>query len=290
MIMNTLGSGCAFEPLMTVKIIPETTPEIICEAKQAGAIAGKLYPDGVTTGSSGGVRNFEALNPIFAAMAEVGMVLCLHGEMPDVFCLHREEQFLKVLRDIRLAHPRLKIVLEHITTAAAVEAVKSLPRVAATITVHHLHITLHDVIGDELHPHNFCKPVAKYPEDRTALVAAATSGDPKFFLGTDSAPHLRQNKECANGCAGVYVPGAIAMPLLAQLFHREEAVDRLAAFTSVNGATFYGLEPTTEEDSIVLVNDEWKIPTLMDGIVPFKAGEKIHWRVPEEYWSITRRY
>lgn len=169
-----LGPDCRFEPQFTIKITPATTPEIIREAKVAGVMAGKLYPDGVTTGSEGGVRDFEALWPVFAMMTECGMVLCLHGELPGVFCLDRETAFLPVLQSISNQYPRLKIVLEHVTTASAVELVKSLPNMAATITVHHLFLTLDDVIGGLLRPHYFCKPVAKRDEDRVALVRAAT--------------------------------------------------------------------------------------------------------------------
>jgi dihydroorotase len=198
----TEGSG--FEPLMTIKLLPETTAEWIQEAKQAGVIAGKLYPQGVTTNSEDGWSEIEVLDPAFAAMEAAGMVLCLHGEAPDAFCLDREERFVRdVLPAIAGKFPRLRIVLEHVTTRVGVEMVRELPNVAGTITVHHLLLTLDDVIGGALNPHHFCKPVAKRPEDREALVEAAIRSE-RFFLGTDSAPHLKENKECAAGCAGVY--------------------------------------------------------------------------------------
>jgi dihydroorotase len=289
MLHQTLRQTGYFQPLMTIKITPETTPTMIRQSVEGGVvIAGKLYPDGVTTGSENGVRDFEALDPVFAAMTEAGLVLCLHGEMPDAFCLDREAKFLNVLVKIRQKHPRLRIVMEHITTAAAVETILALPDVAATITVHHLYLTLDDVIGGLLRPHNFCKPVAKWPDDRSALIAAATSGNPKFFLGTDSAPHDKGNKECAGGCAGVYVPGQVAMALLVELFTTGNSLGQLEAFTSINGANFYGQSIT--EETIEIVPDKWVVPELMDGIVPFMAGETLNWSVPNEYWNLTARY
>jgi dihydroorotase len=267
---------------MTIKIVPSTTPATIREAKAAGVVAGKLYPEGVTTNSSDGVRDFMELADVFGAMAEAGLVLCLHGETPDAFCLDREEAFLaEVLPTIAASFPGLRIVLEHVSTAAAVEWVRGQAPagahdVAATITVHHLLLTLDDVVGGMLAPHHFCKPVAKRPADRAAIVAAAVSGDPRFFLGTDSAPHLRAAKEAAHGCAGVFT-APVALPLLAARFDEHDALDRLEAFCSGHGARFYGLPGN--EGTVQLVREPWTVPADCAGVVPLAAGTTLPWRV-----------
>ncbi|MBU6389666.1 dihydroorotase, partial [Patescibacteria group bacterium] len=240
-------------------------------------VAGKLYPEGVTTNSEDGVNDIPALYPVFERMAKEEFILCLHGERPGVFSLDRETAFLPVLEEIATRFPNLKIVLEHVTTEAAVELVKKLPdTVAATITVHHLYLTLDDVIGDKIRPHHFCKPVAKRPEDRAALLAAATSGNPKFFLGTDSAPHAVETKECEAGCAGVYT-APVAIPLLAEIFERQNALDQLEGFTSFFGAEWYGLPPNAAH--ITLQKQEWIVPDRCGTVVPFRAGKKLTWKV-----------
>jgi dihydroorotase len=208
-----------------------------------------------------------------------GMLALFHGESPnaDVFCLDRERKFLSVLKHIASAFPELKIVMEHVTTAEAIECVGTLPaNVAATITVHHLFLTLNDVIGDKLAPHNFCKPVAKRPEDRNALLAAATSGNPKFFLGTDSAPHLQASKECAAGCAGVFT-APVAIPLLIELFDQYGDLGELEDFCSGYGADFYGLP--RNERTITLIQKPWTVPSTYDGVVPFWAGKQLQWQM-----------
>ncbi|HTM67921.1 MAG TPA: dihydroorotase [Candidatus Binatia bacterium] len=264
------------EPLMAVKLVASTTPETIRACKGA-VVAGKLYPEGVTTNSADGVSDFARMYPAFEAMEQAGMVLCLHGETPGVFSLDREKTFLETLRGIALAFPRLRIVLEHVTTADAVREVERLPdTVAATITAHHLFLTLDDVIGGSLRPHAFCKPVAKRPEDREALIAAATGGNPKFFLGTDSAPHLRGRKECDGGCAGVF-SAPVAMEAYAAIFERRDALGRLEDFASAFGARFYGL--SLNEGTLTLAREPWKVPPELHGVVPFLAGETIDWRV-----------
>jgi dihydroorotase len=273
------GSGSAFEPLMTIKIVPSTTPAVVRDAAAAGVVAGKLYPEGVTTNSSDGVRDVLALGPVFAAMAEAGLVLCLHGETPDAFCLDREERFLfEVLPELARSFPSLRIVLEHVSTAAAVDWVQHQPgtNVAATITVHHLLLTLDDVVGGMLAPHHFCKPVAKRPADRAAIVAAAVGGDPRFFLGTDSAPHPREAKESAHGCAGVFT-APVALPLLATLFEEQGALPALEGFCSTHGAAFYGLPPST--GTLRLVRSPWTVPTDHDGVVPLNAGSTLPWQI-----------
>ncbi len=195
--------------------------------------------------------------------------------------MERELHYLRNVADIIQKNPTLKVVIEHATTAETLKFVEEAgPNVAATITVHHLLITLDDVVGDKLNPHNFCKPIAKRPEDRAALVAAALSGKPQFFLGTDSAPHQRETKECAAGCAGCYT-APIAMPLLAELFDKNDALGSLELFASTNGAKFYGLKPNT--GTITLERAEWEIPmryaTDKTHVVPFMAGSKVSWRV-----------
>lgn len=264
-------------PLMTIKLMASTTEETVWAARSAGAIAGKLYPQGVTTNSQDGVSDPLSLMHVYAAMERCEMVLCLHGETPGEFCLTREVAFLETLQTIAGAFPNLKIVLEHVTTQVACWAVRDLgPNVAATITVHHLVLTLDDVIGDNLRPHHFCKPVPKTPQDRDALRDWATSGDPKFFLGTDSAPHAVTAKECAEGCAGVFT-APIAMALLAEVFEQENALDRLEAFTSEFGARFYGLE--ANEGTLDLVREPWTVPPIFGQVIPLWAGRELSWRV-----------
>ncbi len=273
-----------FEPLMTIKITERTDEKTVRLASDAGAVAGKLYPRGVTTNSADGVDDIDDLYPTFAAMDEVGMVLCVHGEKPDTFCLDREEAFLREnLNRITSAFPTLRIVVEHASTAVAVNWVREhrtstgTSTVAATITVHHLVLTLDDVVGDLLSPHNFCKPLAKRPEDRSALIEAATSGDSAFFLGTDSAPHSRGAKECASGCAGVFT-ASVALPVLAQVFEAAGALDRLEQFASVSGARFYNLP--LNEGTLLLQRQPWQVPDEYQGIVPFLAGRHLDWSVP----------
>ncbi len=269
-------------PLMTIQINGDTTPNMVLRARQAGAIAGKVYPKGVTTNSQNGVADFRVIYPVLEAMQKVGiMVLSLCGEDPweKATCLHREKMFLPTLFQLAGDFPELRIVLEHITTADAVAMIERLPaNVAATITAHHLLLTIDDVIGDLICPHNFCKPVAKFPGDRDALLKAATGGNPKFFFGSDSAPHLRKNKECSSGCAGVF-SAPVALPLLTQIFDQHDALDKLEGFTAEFGADFYRLPQNTE--TIALEKCDWTVPRSIKGIVPFMAGQTLHWQIAE---------
>ncbi|HEX3096045.1 MAG TPA: dihydroorotase [Patescibacteria group bacterium] len=276
-------SGC--EPLMTIQITEQTTPQMIFDAKEHRVIAGKVYPQGETTNSGNGVRDYDKLLPVFRAMSRCGMILCLHGEVPHidkskpkVSVLKREGKFLKILVDIAMRFKQLKIVLEHITTEEAVDTVLRLPEnVAATITAHHLVLNLDDIIGgDKLLPHNFCKPVAKEEPHRLALVQAATSGNPKFFFGSDSAPHLRKDKECAEGCAGIF-SAPVALPVLAEVFAKNNALEKLEDFTSVFGAQFYNYPLRTE--TITLLKMDWAVPETLYRVVPFMAGKKLAWQV-----------
>jgi dihydroorotase len=242
---------------------------------EAGAVAGKLYPAGVTTGSADGVADVHAVFPHLEIMQQHDSVLSIHGEDPDSFCLDRERQYLKQVQEIRDAFPKLRIVLEHLSDRASVGFIQnSDAHMAATITVHHLLLTLDDVIGGNINPHHFCKPVAKSSADRDALRRAAFSGNPKFFLGTDSAPHLKAKKESSSGIAGIYT-SPVAIPLLAGIFDQAGVRDRLQGFCSENGSRFYGL-PLNQE-TIVLQKKEWEVPAVMHGAVPFYAGRKISW-------------
>jgi dihydroorotase len=267
-----------FQPLMTIMLGPNTTPEIVKRAKAAGAVAAKLYPDGVTTGSEDGVRDFKALYPVLDAMQEVGLVLCIHGEMPDVFVLNREVAFLPVLEDITFEFPRLKVVLEHVSTErAALWVANEAPEtVSATITAHHLCRTLDDLVGGLLRPHEFCKPIPKAPFDQHYLRQAVTSGNPKFFFGSDSAPHERSAKESACGCAGCFT-APVVLATLAEVFEDMDALDRLEDFTSRFGAEFYGLPPN--EGTITLVREPWTVPAELASLVPWRTGEMLRWRV-----------
>ncbi|MFP4363709.1 MAG: dihydroorotase [Spirochaetia bacterium] len=266
-----------FVPHMTFKILPDLSPEKIRSLKEAGAVAGKLYPKGVTTNAEDGADEYTEIYPVLSEMEKNGIILSVHGEDPKAFCLDRETAFLSVVDDIVTAFPDLRIVVEHLSSAAAVEHVLAMPdNVAATITPHHLVLTLDDLIGNSLNPHNFCKPVVKRPEDRAALRGAAVSGNPKFFLGTDSAPHPRKKKESASGAAGIY-SSPVAIPLVAHVFHQENALDTFEGFVSKAGRDFYGLSHTDE--TIVLENVPWKVPEEIDGAVPLYAGREIAWSI-----------
>ncbi len=267
-----------FEPLMTIEIRDNTTPRMVEEAKQAGALAGKVYPLGVTTNSDEGLRNFHGAMDTFRAMQDIGMLLLIHGELDKerILVTEREENFLLVLVKLVEAFPELKIVLEHVSTKAGVRAVEQLGgNVAGTITVHHLCLTLNDVIGYGVRPHNACMPIPKGFEDRDALIEAATSGCPKFFLGSDTAPHFRYKKECSVGACGIF-SAPVVPALLAKIFEREGHLDRLESFTSEYGAKFYGLPPN--EGEITLIKKDWIVPEEISGIVPFMAGEKLCWQ------------
>ena len=272
-----LGLRGQFTPLMTIQIVDATTPETIHEAKSAGVTAGKLYPVGVTTNSHNGVTDIFALAEVFREMERCGMVLCLHGESPGMHCMDREKHFLNTLESLVLNFPKLRIVLEHITTVAAVDVVEALPdTVGATITAHHLLLTLDDVVGDRLQPHNFCKPIPKYYRDRDLLVMVATDAHPKFFFGSDSAPHRRIDKECDQGCAGVFsAPSALA--LLATIFEKNRSLHTLETFVSKNGAAFYGLPVNT--GTITLRKEPWRVPEESYGRLPFMAGKTLPWKL-----------
>lgn len=278
--LKEVGTDLKF--LMTFKVLPETKPEMIPELKTAGAIAGKLYPLGVTTNSEDGVDDIEALFPTFSAMQEEGLVLCLHGEVPGEHALEREQAFLPTLKTIHKNFPQLRIVLEHVSSKAAVEAVQELAEtVAATVTVHHLVLTIDDVqdaSGMINHPHHLCMPICKTEKDRKAIQEMIFSGHPKFFLGTDSAPHLKSKKESGHPPAGIYTT-PVALPVLAELFESAEKLTLLEDFTSRYGAEFYHLPLNTTD--ITLRKESWTVPDEMFGVTPFRAGESLNWRVED---------
>jgi dihydroorotase len=272
-----LRAAPSFEPLMSFKVTEELTEQGVQELAGAGAVAGKLYPRGVTTHAEDGVRDVQALYPALATMEREGLVLCIHGEEPGTFILDRERAFLPRLVELAERFPTLRIVFEHASTKEAVACVAELPpTVAATITVHHLLLTLDDLLGTGIVPHHFCKPVVQTPADRAALRHAAFSGSAKFFFGSDSAPHPRKNKECAHGAAGVY-SAPVALPALCELFVAEADLATLEAFTSRHGADFYGLPHN--EGTVALAEDPWQVPSEVDGAVPLLAGRTLRYRM-----------
>uniref|UniRef100_A0A7S0H4I3 Dihydroorotase n=1 Tax=Amorphochlora amoebiformis TaxID=1561963 RepID=A0A7S0H4I3_9EUKA len=283
-ILSALPKGMDFTPLMTLYMTDKTSPEDIKEAKASGHVyAVKLYPKGVTTNSESGVTDIKNVYPVLKQMVAVGMPLLIHGEVytPSVDFFDREKVFLEeVMKPLVKAHPKLKIVMEHITTKEAVSFVSSCgANVAATITPHHLLYNRNAIFNKGLCPHFFCLPILKREEHRKALVSAATSGNPKFFAGTDSAPHPKSKKESACGCAGCYV-GFASIELYAETFAQQDALSKLEAFLCLHGAKFYGLTPHTKTAQ-KLVKKPWKVPEIYelgdDIVVPLRAGGEIKW-------------
>ena len=279
------GPQGAFEPLMVLYLTDNTTAEDIQAAKATGKIfAAKLYPAGATTNSDSGVTSVKNIYPVLAAMQEAGMLLLIHGEVTDseIDIFDRERIFIEnILAGIVNDFPDLKIVLEHITTKDAAEFVAQASKnVAATITAHHLLYNRNHMLAGGIRPHYYCLPILKRNIHQEALIKAATSGDKSFFLGTDSAPHVKEAKETSCGCAGSYTAHA-ALELYAEAFEAAGALDKLEAFASHNGPDFYGLPRNT--DTVTLVKESWQVPAsfpLGDSVVvPIKAGEEICWKV-----------
>lgn len=284
-ILAALPAGMQFEPLMTLYLTDFTTADDVVRAKESGIVygVGEAFLVGATTNSQFGVSDFAHCDEVFAAMQEVDLPLLLHGEVtdPTVDVFDREAVFIeRHLRRIVERFPRLKVVLEHVTTREAVEFVSAAPaNVAATITAHHLLINRNAMFRGGIRPHYYCLPLPKREAHRQALVAAATSGNPKFFLGTDSAPHARSAKESACGCAGIYT-AYNALELYAEAFEAAGALDRLEAFASFHGPDFYGLPRNAE--AITLVKSSWQVPTALggdNGLTPFRAGTDMSWRL-----------
>lgn len=284
-ILAAVPPGASFEPLMTLYLTDETGAEEVRRAAASRRVLGiKLYPAGATTNSAHGVTDLERCAPALDAMQERGLALMVHGEVKDadVDVFDREREFVeRTLASLVERFPGLKVVLEHVTTADGVGFVRGArDGVAATITAHHLLLNRNALFEGGLRPHHYCLPVLKRERHRAALLDAATSGEPRFFLGTDSAPHPRHAKESACGCAGLYTAHA-AIELYAEVFDRAGALDALEAFASRNGPAFYGLAPN--RSTITLRRDSWPVPGELpmgvDTLVPFRAGGRVAWRL-----------
>ena len=282
-ILAARPAGSTFEPLMTLYLTEATTADEVRKAKASGFVHGiKLYPAGATTNSDAGVRDVNNAMVALEAMAEVGMPLLVHGEVTDpaVDVFDREAVFIDTVFEPLLKRlPGLRVVFEHITTRQAAEYVASAgDNIAATITAHHLLMNRNALFTGGIRPHHYCLPVLKRESHREALLAAATSGSKKFFLGTDSAPHARHTKENACGCAGMYTANA-AIELYAEAFDAAGALDKLEAFASFNGPDFYQLPRNT--DTLSLVREAWQVPASLaygdDELIPLRAGDYVQW-------------
>ncbi len=288
-ILVARPAGSQFEPLMTLYLTDNTTPDEIERARASAHVhAVKYYPAGATTNSDSGVTDIERCYDTLAAMEVLGLPLLVHGEVtdPSVDVFDREAVFIeRILERLVTRFPRLKVVLEHVTTEDGIAFVQDgPPTVAATLTAHHLLLNRNAMFRGGLRPHAYCLPILKRERHRAALVQAAISGSPKFFLGTDSAPHARATKEAACGCAGLYTAHA-GIELYAEVFRAAGALDRLEAFASLHGPAFYGLAPN--RDRITLIEDPWSVPQTIDlapvgihdSLIPFRAGENVAFRI-----------
>lgn len=286
-ILNVVPQHSSFEPLMTLYLTTQTTPDEIKKAKASSFVhACKLYPQGATTHSDFGVQQLSALDSVFAEMAQQQLPLLIHAEVvdPNVDIFDREKIFLeKELKPLLKKFPTLKVVVEHITTKEAVQFVLAeASNVAATITAHHLLLNRNDLLAGGIRPHHYCLPVLKRREHQNALLQAAVSGNKKFFLGTDSAPHAKHTKENACGCAGIYTAHA-AIEFYAHIFDELHALDKLENFASRYGADFYQLP--YNNSTITLVKKEMTIPLNLpfgdDELIPLFAGKNIHWSLQD---------
>lgn len=286
-ILAALPDRSDFRPLMTLYLTEDTDAEDIAAAHASGIVqAVKLYPAGATTNSASGVQDFGKIRSVLEKMAEIGLPLCVHGEVtdPEIDIFDREAVFIdRVLDPIRRATPGLRVTMEHVTTSDAVDYVSGADgSIGATITTHHLMINRNHMLVGGIRPHYYCLPVVKRASHQQALRRAATSGNPRFFIGTDSAPHNDANKECACGCAGVF-SATNTLSCLAHVFEEENALDRLESFASLHGPAHYGLPPN--EDTITLVKDAdpvaypEKIKTGAGPVTLFDPGHPLHWRV-----------
>ncbi len=283
-IMANVQKDTQFNPLITLYLRDNTTPDMIIKAKETGLVFGcKLYPAGVTTNSQAGVASLEGLYPVFEAMAKVQLPLLIHGEVndKDIDIFDRERIFIdRHLGDIIQRFPALKIVLEHITTYDAVDFILESPNnVAATITPQHLLLNRNDLLVGGIKPHHYCLPILKRQKHQQALIKAATSGNPKFFIGTDSAPHAKSQKESDCGCAGIFSHHA-AIELYAQVFEQVNALDKLENFTSKFGPDFYGLP--YNQTKMTLIKKSWTIPEQIayddEVLIPFFASNTLNWQ------------
>ena len=276
-ILEAIG-GESFEPYMTLFFKPSYDFDFLSSIAD-DILAIKLYPSGITTNSEGGVSNFDidTLAPTLEAMSKLNIPLCIHGESAG-FVMDREKEFIPIYETLALAFPNLKIIMEHITTKDAIEALSRHKNLFATITLHHLLITLDDVAGGLLKPHLFCKPIAKRPEDREALLKEALSGNPKVMFGSDSAPHPRDAKE-APGCAAGVFSAPVILPKLVELFEANNALDNLQSFISDNAQAIYNINPPKKR--VKLVKESFKVPDSFKDVVPFLAGSEISWSIKE---------
>jgi dihydroorotase len=284
-ILAKLPAGTDFRPLMTCYLTDTTDPDEVARGYREGVFAAvKLYPARATTNSAFGVTDYDRILPVLERMAGLGMPLLVHGEVtdPEIDLFDREAVFIdRVLDPLRRRLPELRIVLEHITTEEAVAYISAGgPNLAATITAHHLVINRNAIFAGGIRPHLYCLPIAKREQHRQALRRAATSGDPRFFLGTDSAPHAIPTKEGACGCAGIFT-APCALEIYAEVFEEESALDRLEAFASLNGPEFYRLP--ANKARVTLRREPFPVPeTIGEGgeaVIPFRAGETLRWRI-----------
>ena len=287
-ILAALPVGQEFEPLMTLYLTEDTGLDDLTAAHASGLIkAVKLYPAGATTNSDSGVNDFDKIRPVLERMSKIGCPLCVHGEVsdPDIDIFDREAVFIdRVLTPLRRATPGLRVIMEHITTSNAVDYVKSqASNLAATVTTHHLMINRNHILAGGIKPHYYCLPIAKRESHRLALRRAVTTGDARFFLGTDSAPHVDAAKEQACGCAGCFT-ATNTMAILAHVFDQEDALKHLEAFTSRNGPAFYGVPVNTTRMTLTkgkAVQFADKIATKEGPITVFDPGVEIHWQVTQ---------
>lgn len=267
--------GKTFTPFMTLFFREYSRQELV-EAKEE-IIGLKLYPAGITTQSEAGVRDFDRIGPTVALLEELDIPLLVHGETSG-FVMDRETEFLAVYQWLAETFPRLRIVMEHITTAASVAFLEKFDNVAATVTLHHLLITLDDVAGGLLQPHLFCKPIAKTPRDLEALRQAALEGHPRLMFGSDSAPHPRHKKECCGCAAGVF-SAPVALPKLVELFAEADRLDQLTGFVSANACRFYRITPPAR--TVALVDTPWQVPETYGPVRPYLAGQTLRWQMTE---------
>ncbi len=267
-----------FKPYMTLFFKPSYDYDFLASFSDS-LTAIKLYPAGITTNSEGGVSGFDIdmLRPALEAMSKLGLPLCIHGET-NGFVMDRESEFVPIYAKLAAAFPKLKIIMEHITTKESVEALDKYENLYATITLHHLLITLDDVAGGMLRPHLFCKPIAKRPNDREALLSVALDAHPKVMFGSDSAPHPVTAKECPGCAAGVFT-APIALVALAELFEKHQKLDNLQKFISDNAQTIYGITPLAKK--IILKKSPMEVPNSYGSVVPMFAGETLSWSIQE---------
>ena len=276
-IISAVGNE-TFTPYMTLFFKPSYDKAFLTSIRDE-ITAIKLYPAGITTNSEGGVSGFDVdeLRPALEAMSDLGIPLCVHGET-NGFVMDREAEFVSIYERLATAFPKLTIIMEHITTKESVAALDRFENLYATITIHHLLITLDDVAGGMLQPHLFCKPIAKRPEDRDALLGVALSAHPKVMFGSDSAPHPRHAKEACGCAAGVFT-APIALQLLAELFEKHKALDKLQAFVSDNAQNIYNIKVPSK--TVTLEKKPFSVPAQYNGVVPMYAGETLMYSIKE---------